>query len=258
MEKLFSYVFNLTLEAGNILKKNFQSEKKYEMKNEREIVTDTDKEIERFFFDNILKKYPNMNFIAEEEHLNGSLDGDTIILDPIDGTNNFFYKLPFVAISIAYYKDGEGIFGIVFNPILEEMFIGKKGEGAFLNGEKIKVSSINQINQALLGTGLPYKRDNERNNLDNIVKFGIKCRDIRRFGSAALDICYVAKGTFDGYWELQLKIWDVAAAAVVLKEAGGKLTNFDNNSLDLRRDDFLASNVLLHNKMQDVLQKEAV
>lgn len=258
MDDLFSHVFNLTLEAGKILKKDFYSKKKYSMKSEREIVTKTDKIIEEYFYNKISEKYPNMNFVAEEEHINGSLEGETIILDPIDGTNNFYYKIPFVAISIAYYKNGVGIFGIVFNPILEEMFIGKKDEGSFLNGEKIKVSSRKNIEGSLLATGLPYKRENVNNNLNNIVKFGTKCRDIRRFGSAALDICYVAKGTFDGYWELQLKPWDVAAAAIILTEAGGKITNFDNNILSLERDDFLASNGLLHNIMQDILQEEAV
>ncbi len=258
MNELFSYVFSLTLAAGKILKRDFQKEKAYSMKSKREIVTSTDKEIEDFFYSKISKKYKNMNFIAEEEHINGSLKGETIILDPIDGTNNFFYKIPFVAISIAYYKDGEGIFGIVYNPVLEEMFIGKKNEGSFLNGKKLKVSHTKNIDDALLATGLPYKRKNVKNNLDNIVKFGEICRDIRRFGSAALDICYVARGTFDGYWELQLKVWDVAAAAIILKEAGGNITNFNNDLLDLGKNDFLASNGLLHKEMQDILQKEVV
>ena len=258
MNELFSYVFSLTLAAGKILKRDFQKEKAYSMKSKREIVTSTDKEIEDFFYSKISKKYKNMNFIAEEEHINGSLKGETIILDPIDGTNNFFYKIPFVAISIAYYKYGEGIFGIVYNPVLEEMFIGKKNEGSFLNGKKLKVSHTKNIDDALLATGLPYKRKNVKNNLDNIVKFGEICRDIRRFGSAALDICYVARGTFDGYWELQLKVWDVAAAAIILKEAGGNITNFNNDLLDLGKNDFLASNGLLHKGMQDILQKEVV
>jgi myo-inositol-1(or 4)-monophosphatase len=255
-DKIFTKILSLTIEAGKILRKNFYLKKSIKMKNEREIVTNTDYEIEKFIIENLKAEFPELKFLAEEKHIDENINSDKlIVLDPVDGTNNFFYKLPYLAISIAYYENGIGRFGIVFNPILDEMFVGIKGEGAYLNNKMINVSKTSKIKDALLATGLPYNRDKE-NNLNNIKKFGLICRDIRRFGSAALDICYTAKGTFDGYWELGLKPWDVAAGLIILREAGGKMTNFYNDELDLSDSHFLATNGLLHSKMQKILKEE--
>ncbi len=255
----FSFSLNLVAEAGNIIKENFLKKKKARMKSRREILTDTDIKVEKKIINAVRAGFPGMAFISEETNPDAADSGECVYLDPIDGTNNFYYGIPFVAVSFAYYKKGIGRFGIVYNPILDEMFVGIKGKGAFLNGGRIRVSKTVVVRDALLATGLPYiRKKNGNNNLKNILNFGLASRDIRRMGSASLDMCYTAKGVFDGYWELGLKAWDIAAGAVILREAGGQCTNFFSENLDLCAGNFLATNGVLHPEMRKILKMEGL
>ncbi|MCK5398602.1 inositol monophosphatase [bacterium] len=252
---VFQFALNLVLDAGKLFKEGYHHPKEVKMKGQREMVTKTDEDIEKLIKDRFAERFPDIIFIGEEKSADAPFGkGRNIILDPVDGTMNFIHKIPFTAISLGFYEDAKGVFGMVYNPILEEFFVGVEGEGSYLNNDPIRVSKISTVNDYLLATGLPYDRT-EHSNLDHISKIGPICRDIRRLGSAALDMCYTANGTFDGYWELGLKAWDVAAGAIIVNNAGGKVTNFNNGKLDLFAGDFLASNGKIHNEIHGLIKE---
>lgn len=208
-------------EAGEIFKKGFYSAKEVSLKGKKDLVTNYDLKIEEFLKEKFSKF--NYSIIAEEstkEEFNNS-----IIIDPIDGTTNFFHQIPHCAISVGVYEEKKPRFGIVYNPILDELFYAEAGGGAYKNGKKIEVSKFSDFGRALIATGFPYSGAENKDDLnwviDKLHKILPKCQDIRRFGSAALDLCYVAEGKFDGYYEINLKPWDVSAGIIVLSEAGG-------------------------------------
>ncbi|MDP2689223.1 MAG: inositol monophosphatase family protein, partial [Deltaproteobacteria bacterium] len=147
--------------------------------------------------------------------------------------------------------------GVVYNPMLDELFVAEKGKGAFLNGKRIRVSKIDTLNKSLLATGFPYDvRTSSVNNLDNFASFAVRAQAIRRAGSAALDLSYTACGRFDGFWEMKLRPWDVAAAALMVTEAGGAITDFKGGEFSIHGKECLASNGLIHGEMLEVLKKE--
>jgi len=241
--------------AGRVLKDNIGRARSVEYKGAVDIVTDMDRAAESIIVDLIESVYPDHGILAEErEETLGSSDNRWII-DPLDGTTNYAHGFPVFCTSIAYETKGEVVLGIVYNPMLEEMFVAEKGTGAFLNGVRIEVSKVSEIGGSLLATGFPYDiRNTKKTNLEHFSDFALRAQAIRRAGSAALDLCYVATGRFDGFWELKLKPWDVAAAALIVKEAGGKITDFKDNVFSIYNDEFLASNGLIHGDMVKILQ----
>jgi len=245
---MFNRIVDVLLRAGEILKEGFYSNKNIEYKGKKDLVTQYDIKIEEF----IKKELKEFNFIAEESKSNFDLS-NTIILDPIDGTTNFVHQLPFCAISLAYYKDGIGEIGAVYNPILHEFFIAKRDNGAFLNGKKIEVSKKSNFQDSLISTGFPYTSSDNKEDLDSVIKtlnnMLPKCRDIRRFGSASLDLCYVACNKFDGYYEMNLKPWDVAAGIIILNESGGMVTNEKGSEYHFNDKYIVASNSLIHQEL---------
>jgi len=251
---MFDEFKNIILQAGEILKEGFYAKKDVIFKGKKDLVTKYDIAIEEF----LKRKFKKFNYsiIAEEsvkEEFNNS-----IIIDPIDGTTNFANKLPFCAISVAVYENKKPKYGFVYNPILNEFFSAKKGGGAFLNGKKIAVSKEKNFQKALIATGFPYSNSENKKDLEWVVR-NLKnvlpnCQDIRRFGSAAIDLCYTANGNFEGFYEINLKPWDVAAGMLILSEAGGTITNNFGNTYDIFNDKaIVATNSFIHNKLLELL-----
>lgn len=243
--------------AGDILLAGFRSESTIiSYKSRTDIVTNVDNESEEYIVSAIREKFSGHTIVAEEGR-GGESGGDFIwYVDPLDATNNFAHGIPFFCVSIGVYSriSGEVICGAVFDPCHNEMFHASRGNGAFCNGVRINVSETSDIGTALIATGFPYaKHDMERNNLREFSRFlpGIQC--IRRMGSAALDLCYVAAGRMDGYWEPLLKPWDTAAGSLIVREAGGKVSKYDGSGYDPEYPQILASNGLLHGRMVEIL-----
>ncbi|WP_026836261.1 inositol monophosphatase family protein [Limisalsivibrio acetivorans] len=252
MESLIKAV----LEAGEHVKKGFSEVQDVQYKSAKDLVTRYDVETE-----NILKKliqplYPEHTIVAEESSKGNEKPEKAIYIDPIDGTTNFVHSFPFTAISVGVYENDEAVAGVVYNPIMNELYSAEKGSGAWLNDEQISVSSNDDTKKSLVATGFPYsivEREctNMLTMLGNILK---STRGIRRAGSAALDLCYTAKGVFDCYYEFNLRPWDVAGGICIVREAGGTVTGFDGVPHDITGNFIMASNGVIHGKMLDLIR----
>lgn len=213
-------------------------------------VTEADTASEKAIFEVIRKHYPT-HFILSEE--SGEMHQESEykwIIDPIDGTVNFAQGIPVCCVSIAVEKNGEIIMGAVFNPFMNELYFAEKGKGATLNGESIKVTQKADLNKACIATGFPYNYvESENDPLTSIGKFIKSGISVRRLGSAALDLCWVAAGRLDAYYEHKIHSWDGAAGYIIVKEAGGKVTDFANNEYSVYQPSIVASNTILHDAM---------
>lgn len=240
--------------AGDILNYYADRDKLVEFKGHANLVTIADKKSEELIIGGILSRYPSHSILAEESGATQSGAPVKWIIDPLDGTTNFAHGYPFYCVSIAVEEKGEIVCGAVYDPVREEMFSAARGAGAYRNGERLKVSNVDRLSQALLITGFPY---NFRERLDTVIrqfgKFLVASQAVRRGGSAALDLCYVASGRLDGFWELYLQPWDTAAGHVILEEAGGRVTDFKGGPFSIYNKETLASNGLLHDEMRAVL-----
>ena len=239
--------------AGKILKEGFYTDKNITFKAKKDLVTQFDVAVEKYLKKKFSKRFKEFNIIAEESDNSNIEFNNSIIIDPIDGTTNFVNGVPHTAISVGVYKNKKPYLAVVYNPILDELYTAKIGKGAFLNGKKLKVSLENNFQKALLATGFPYTSGTDENDLNDVVK-KIKdvlplCQDLRRLGSASLDLCYVARGTYEGYYEMNLKPWDVSAGVLILTEAGGIVSNINGGEYNLFEDKYLvASNGKIHNE----------
>ncbi len=242
-------------EAGLMLKENLNASREIVFKGEVDLVTNFDNRSQEMIFRRLSGHFPGHDFIAEEGLVKKKGDDFRWIFDPLDGTTNYAHGFPFFSVSIALEFKGEIICGVVYDPMRDETFSGIKGEGAFLNGTKIRVSCIDELDKSLLATGFPYDlRVSDVNNIAHFNHFVVRAQAIRRCGSAALDLCYVACGRFDGFWELKLKPWDVAAAALIVQEAGGHLSDFANRAFHIHSHETLGTNGRIHGQMLDVLR----
>ena len=241
------------LSAGNMIKSRVGKTQHIRFKGAINIVTDTDVKAEKLIVKALKKAFPQYGILAEESYAKDK-GTDRWIIDPLDGTTNFAHGFPFFAVSIALEKAGEVIAGVVYDPMHQELFTAVKGKGAYLNNKKIKVSKVKKLSKAFLATGFSYdfKRKKD-NNIDNFSRFLLASMAVRRAGAAAIDLCYVACGRFDGFWEMDLQPWDTAAASLIIKEAGGKITAFNGKKFDLYGDTTLASNGLIHKKMLKII-----
>lgn len=244
------------LKSGKFLKNSLGKVREISYKGAINIVTDIDKKSEKLIVREIKKAFPDHAILAEE---GGALIGYSPykwIIDPLDGTTNFAHSFPFFCVSIALEKDGRIILGVVYDPMRKELFTAEPGKGARLNNRKIRVSGVRDLSKSLLATGFSYgvreARDDNVNNFKNFLK---KAMAIRRAGSAALDLCYVACGRFDGYWEMDLHPWDTAAGLLIVREAGGIVTKCDGTVYSQYKKNILASNKYIHKKMLQVLKK---
>jgi myo-inositol-1(or 4)-monophosphatase len=244
-------------EAGNILLDLLGKDPGTRKKGDIDLVTDADIRSEETIARIIRHSFPHDRILAEESGESGHRGERVWIIDPLDGTTNFSHSFPFFAVSIGLEVQGELVLGVVFNPVLKERYEAIRGTGAYLNGKRIFVSSITTLEDSLLATGFPYTihEDPERA-LRNFRKMITRAQGIRRPGAAALDLCLVAAGVFDGFWEEGLKPWDSAAGAIILEEAGGRLTTYDGNPFAPYEETIVASNSLIHDLMLSALRDQ--
>lgn len=212
--------------AGQILRDGFGQVHQIDYKGVIDPVTEVDRRSEAYILGEIRSRFPDHRILSEERGFSTGKDGCQWFVDPLDGTVNFAHGLPIFSVSIAYAEDGEVRLGVVYDPMREECYKAESGAGAWLNGKPIQVSETGALVESILVTGFPYDiQKNPQNNLDHFADFMLRCQGVRRLGSAALDLCYVAAGRIDGYWEISIGAWDVAAGGLIAEQAGAKVTN---------------------------------
>jgi myo-inositol-1(or 4)-monophosphatase len=216
----------LARQAGDILRAGYGRRPQIHYKGVIDLVTDVDHQSEDFLIGEIQRRYPGHAIVTEESgHIAGQ-DCCVWYIDPLDGTVNFAHGLPFFSVSIGYAEGGEMRLGAVYDPLRDELFMAERGRGAWLNGQPLHASDVDNLDQSLLVTGFPYDiRTHPENNLDLFARFMLLSQGVRRLGSAALDLCYVASGRLDGFWEVRLKPWDVAAGGLIAQEAGATVSD---------------------------------
>jgi len=256
MNELLGVAWEAALAAGEIIRANWHQPKTIGYKGAIDLVTSVDRESERKIVEIIRRNFSNHSILAEEEtNLEGAQNEYRWIVDPLDGTTNFAHGYPQFCVSIALEQNGQVVLGLVYDPLRRECFRAATGQGATLNGEPIATSSANELDKALLATGFPYDhREHADFYLSYFRAFMTRCQGIRRGGSAALDLCYVACGRLDGFWELKLKPWDTAAGALIVSEAGGTITDFSGDPFSVYGGETLASNGLIHAEMLAALK----
>ena len=225
-----------------------------------DFVTSADRRTEKILIEELQKAHPDYGIITEESGIiNKSNSKNRWIIDPIDGTMNFLNGIPQFAISVGYEEDNEIKCGVIFNPIMNEMFIAEKGNGAYLNNSRIRVSNKKKIKDALIVTGGPKQASKIKDQIfSEYIKVSKHVSNVRKFGSAALDIAYVACGRFDGYWQRELNYWDIAAGIIILKEAGGLIDFFELDSQAPLKKNILASNSNIHEELSDLIIKKNI
>lgn len=225
-------------------------------KNFNDFVTGVDQQSEKLIVGHLTAHFPDIAVVAEEGNNQSGNSGLTWVIDPLDGTTNFIQNIPVFSISIALMKEGKSILGLVFDPNRNEMFTAIRGHGAFLNDQRLSVSSRTDFQDAILATSLPHRRrlwlPAQVMALNELFMLS---SDIRRLGSAALDLCYTACGRFDGYWELGLSPWDLAAGALIVEEAGGKVSDFWGGSDYFKSGCIIASAPQFYHKMTDTISR---
>ncbi|MBU1100726.1 MAG: inositol monophosphatase [Bacteroidetes bacterium] len=250
-------VVEIARTAGEVIREGFGKNFQVDFKtNETNLVTEIDKKAEEVIISYIQKEFPAHAILAEESGAKLNDSEYLWVIDPIDGTTNFAHGLPIFSVSIGVQKNGETICGIVYDVMMDRMYQAEKGGGAFLGDLKLKVSDGDNLKQSLLVTGFPYDiRENPRNIKELFSDFMMNSRGIRRLGSAAIDFCYIASGVFDGYWEYSLNPWDMAAGILLVQEAGGKVTNFTDETVNIYSKQILASNGKIHWQMMEIIKR---
>lgn len=250
---MMTKLIEIVKECKELFLEGYHSHKNVNYKGTVDLVTEYDVAIEKRLTEALQKEFGDFTVVGEESTIEITHPKKAIYIDPIDGTTNFVHGLPFCAISVGVWEDGKPIAGIVYNPVLDECFYAKRGEGAYLNGEKICVSKQRDFQQSLVSTGFPYTKVQKGRDYEWVLRSMANIlpitRDIRRFGSAAIDMCYVACGKFEAYYECNLKPWDVAAAILIIEEAGGRTTDEKGGSYSLDNHIILCSNTLVHDDL---------
>lgn len=246
--------------SGNLLREGFGTSFRISSKKERhDLVTEYDIRSEQSIISMITNHFPDHTFLAEESGSSGSVASSESavrwIIDPLDGTVNFAHSVPVFSVSIAAEVNGELECGVIYHPLLDELFVAEKGRGAWLNGKQIHVSSTETLAESFLVTGFPYTvSENPSDCIDHFYRFLKLGLPIRRLGSAALDLAYVAAGRFEGFWEVQLSPWDVAAGVLLVQEAGGKVTQYSGDTYSISDKTIVATNGSIHKEIIEVLR----
>ena len=253
-QKILNTALHAASIAGKYLKETFAQKPEIEYKGKIDLVTERDRKSQEMIYKIIKDEFPHHSVLGEE-NLNIEKDKDLLwLIDPLDGTTNYAHSLPIFSVSLAFLEQGQTKVGVVYHPMLEEMFQAVEGSGAFLDKKKITVSKEADLRKSFLATGFPYDlRESQTNNLDHFSKFSHNAIAIRRCGSAAIDLSYTAAGRFDGFWELKLSPWDTAAALLFVKEAGGKVTDFSGNPFNPFMKECVASNGHIHDQILAIL-----
>jgi myo-inositol-1(or 4)-monophosphatase len=256
-KKFLATALTAAKKAGFLLKKNLNRKLTISYKGRKNLVTEMDKKSERLIIRYIKDRYPSHTILSEESGLSDNAHSVyKWIIDPLDGTTNYAHGFNFFAVSIALMKKNQIVAGVVYDPVRNELFSAAKACGAYLNNKRIKVSRIKTLTEALLSTGFPYKLGKAMNrNIGYFISFMMKAQAVRRPGSASLDLCYVAAGRFDGFWEMELHPWDTAAGLLIVQEAGGKVTNFKGERFDPFMKQIMAANPKVHRQMLCILGK---
>ncbi|MCU0595745.1 MAG: inositol monophosphatase [Desulfobacterota bacterium] len=254
-EKELSAARQIALEAGALLKGFLGRITQIAHKSETDLVTEADLQSEKLILESLGRRFPGDSVLTEESGAHGHGSKRVWLIDPLDGTINFAHELPFFAVSMGLQVEGETVVGVVYSPCTQECFEGAKGVGAFLNQRPITVSKTTELIHSLLATGIPYTvRQNPGDIFRRFSNLTLRSRGVRRIGSAALDLCYVAAGRFAGYWEQDLNPWDTAAGAFFVEEAGGRVTDFEGNPFNPFLKTILATNSLIHEDMMAALR----
>jgi len=256
LETLSNGAAEVAVAAAELIKEHFNDSHQITFKGTVDLVTEVDIASERLIKKLLLEKFPEIRFHGEEDGGEDWRHGSVWVVDPLDGTTNFANRLPHFSVSIALCHDGQPVAGVIANPMTGDVYRSWQGGGAWLNQNRIFVSKVDKLNEALAVTGYPYNR---RECLDELLKHlrtmlqQVQC--VRRLGSAALDLCYIARGIFSIYWETNLKPWDIAAGSLLVSEAGGKVTRFDGSNMLLDSYELLATNSILHAECIRLLSK---
>ncbi len=248
-------IFEKTVrKAGKILVRDFGEVENLQIQSKSigDFVTNADLKVEKVIIETLKYYFPNYTYITEET---GKIEGDenTIIIDPIDGTSNFIHGIPHVSIIISKMTAGEITDGVIYNPILNEFFWSSRGKGSWCNDRRLRVSNRDKLSNCLIGTGLPFGNRIYKNYLEEIDEVLKSTAGIRRLGSAGLDLAYVAAGKLDGFWEKDLNLWDISAGTLLVTEAGGKITNLQDNIWTSDSRDIVATNNKIHKLLLEKL-----
>lgn len=251
MNPTLSDLENMARQAGDILRAGYGKRHQIDHKGTIDLVTEVDHQSEQFLLDEIQRNFPDHHVVAEES---GEKDGQDCCLwyvDPLDGTVNYAHGLPIFCVSLAYQEDGNLELAVVYDPMRDECFSAARGQGAWLNNAPIQTSDTPDLDQSLMATGFPYDvRTNPETNLDHFAHFAVRSQGVRRLGSAALDLCYVATGRFDAFWEIRLGPWDVAAGGLIAQEAGAVVTNIHGDGDYMSPpQSIVASNRFIHTRV---------
>jgi myo-inositol-1(or 4)-monophosphatase len=248
----------LARKAGEILRGGYEQEHQVDYKGAIDLVTEIDHQSEALVLAEIQRLFPGHQIVSEEIGLVPGRIGEQWFVDPLDGTVNYAHGIPFFSVSIAYAHEGVVTLGVVYDPMRDELFAAEHGQGARLNGRSLRVSQVTELQRSLLVTGFPYDAwSNPRNNLEYYGRFAKLTQGVRRLGSAALDLSYLAAGRVDGYWELSIKPWDVAAGGLIASEAGATVTNMAGQADYVTPPcSLLAAPPGLHTKMKAVMDEE--
>jgi myo-inositol-1(or 4)-monophosphatase len=253
---MLNFATQIARDAGKLLVQRL-GVAKVTTKGDINLVTEADIAAENLIIDRIRSYYPQHGILAEESgetvSINGKRSDWKWIIDPLDGTTNYAHGYPCFAVSIALEHAGDLEVGVVYDPMRDEMFAAERGHGATLNGRQIRVSSVDDLAQSMLCTGFPYNVRERPDFAREFANFTMIAQAVRRDGSAALDLAYVACGRFDGFWEDGLSPWDIAAGALLISEARGRISNYNDQKLDIYNEQVLASNGLIHDAMMRVL-----
>jgi myo-inositol-1(or 4)-monophosphatase len=249
----------LAQQAGAILRAHYGRTLKVQHKSTIiDLVTEVDYASEKFILNQLRLHYPEHQIITEESGQHGTNHTQTWLIDPLDGTVNYAHGIPIFCVSMAYAENGQIKMGVVYDPMREECFSAERGKGAWLNGTPLRVGQTSELAHSLLVTGFPYDTGTAKeNNLDHYARFAVRSQGVRRLGSAALDLCYIGAGRIDGYWELRLNAWDVAAGGLVAEEAGARVTSIRGEADYLAPPpSIIAANPTLHPQILAVLRGE--
>jgi myo-inositol-1(or 4)-monophosphatase len=255
---MHTFLREIILKAGERLKRHYGRVRTihYKAGAATNLVTNADRDIEEFIKSRIHRKFPDDSILAEESPVENKTSGRKWIIDPVDGTTNFAHGLPIFCISIGVEENGILTAGAVYNPVTAELFFARRGKGATLNGRKIHVSAARSLRRSLLVTGFPY--DVHTRPERSLPFFNVMiqhAQGVRRLGSAAIDLCYVAMGRFDGFFEVHLNAWDTSAGVLILREAGGIVTNFEGDEFSIYGRELAASNGKIQKEMLELIQK---
>ncbi len=258
---MLDQIVTIAHDAGDLLRREFRRDRHVDFKSRAELVTDMDLASEQLILERLRTVYPNHHILSEETADNAwrnfahkEPDEPIWLIDPLDGTNNYAHGIPFFSVSIAMVKNGTLMLGVVYDPMHDECFTAERSAPARLNGKPIVVSAVDQLRHAQLSTGFPYDRwQRTDTNADLAAAMVMQCQDLRRMGSAALDLCYVAAGRNDAHWEVELKPWDGAAGALIIEAAGGHISDLAGKPYRPWSGGIVASNKLIHAAMLNVL-----